>query len=54
MKNLLKSGLLSFLVGFAGAAYSQDGTIYPLETPKEPRAILLGTGSVENQPAPET
>lgn len=32
----------------------QDGTIYPLETPKEPNAILLGTGGVENQPSSET
>jgi acetyl esterase/lipase len=36
------------------SALAQDGTIYPLETPKEPNAILLGTGGVENQPAPET
>jgi acetyl esterase/lipase len=54
MKNILKFGLFIFLVGFGHAAFSQDGTIYPLETPKEPRAILLGTGTVENQPAPET
>ena len=54
MKNILKFGLFLFLVGFGHAAFSQDGTIYPLETPKEPRAILLVTGSVENQPAPET
>jgi acetyl esterase/lipase len=33
---------------------AQDGTIYPLEAPAEPNAILLGTGGVENQPAPET
>lgn len=34
--------------------FAQDGTIYPLETPKEPNAISLGTGSVKDQPAPET
>jgi acetyl esterase/lipase len=33
---------------------AQDGTIYPLETPKELNAILLGTGGVENQPSSET
>jgi len=33
---------------------AQDGTIYPLEAPKEPNAILLGTGSVKDQPAKET
>jgi acetyl esterase/lipase len=33
---------------------AQDGTIYPLEAPAEPNAILLHTGGVANQPAPET
>jgi acetyl esterase/lipase len=33
---------------------AQDGTIYPLEAPKEPNAIPLHTGGVENQPASET
>ncbi len=33
---------------------AQDGTIYPLESPDEPNAILLGTGGVDNQPAPES
>lgn len=33
---------------------AQDGTIYPLEAPEEPRAIPLGTGGVEDQPASET
>src|SRR6188768_3469637 len=35
-------------------AQAQDGTIYPLQAPAEPNAILLGTGGVEGQPAPET
>lgn len=43
---------LIILISFQG--WAQDGTIYPLETPEEPRAILLGTGGVENQPASET
>ena len=33
---------------------SQDGTIYPLEAPNEPNAILLGTGGVDDQPASES
>lgn len=39
---------------FVEITMAQDGTIYPLSTPAEPNAILLGTGSVENQPASET
>lgn len=35
-------------------AYAQDGTMYPMDAPAEPNAIKLGTGSVENQPEPET
>lgn len=54
MTNLLKSGFLAFFLAFSLQALAQDGTIYPLETPAEPNAILLGTGGVENQPAPET
>ena len=34
--------------------HAQDGTSYPLEAPAEPNAIPLGTGGVEDQPAPET
>lgn len=34
--------------------FAQDGTIYPLEAPTEPNAIPLNTGSVNDQPAPET
>ena len=51
---LTKSAILASLVAFAASALAQDGTIYPLETPAEPGAIPLGTGGVENQPAPET
>lgn len=54
MTNLLKSGFLAFFLAFSLQVLAQDGTIYPLETPAEPNAILLGTGGVENQPAPET
>ncbi len=34
--------------------FGQDGTIYPLDPPQEPNAILLGTGSVKDQTAKET
>lgn len=39
---------------FAFNTFAQDGTIYPLEAPKEPNAIPLGTGSVKDQPAKES
>ena len=45
--------LVSFLIITTFAA-AQDGTIYPLEAPKEPNAIPLNTGDVDNQPASET
>lgn len=51
----IKKGISSlFLLIFSVAVTAQDGTIYPLETPKEPNAISLGTGGVDNQPAAET
>ena len=45
---------LAILLVFAAAARAQDGTIYPLKALAEPNAILLGTGGVEGQKAPET
>lgn len=54
LKTLLKPTFLLFLFCLAFNAKAQDGTIYPLENPNEPKAILLGTGGVENQPAAET
>lgn len=49
-----KTSMLSFLLFFSSFAMAQDGTIYPLQAPAEPNAILLGTGGVEGQKAPET
>jgi acetyl esterase/lipase len=49
-----KTAFFASLFVFAASASAQDGTIYPLETPEEPNAILLGTGGVEGQKAPET
>lgn len=54
IKKSLKLSFVLFAIAFSKVASAQDGTIYPLETPKEPNAIPLGTGGVENQPASET
>jgi acetyl esterase/lipase len=51
---LLKSAALACLVTFAASAFAQDGTIYPLDAPAEPNAILLHTGGVKDQPSPES
>ena len=52
--NLAKTSILVILLVFTTSAMAQDGTIYPLEAPAEPNAIPLGTGGVDDQPAPET
>ncbi len=53
-KYLTKASFLLFFMIIAQSAMAQDGAIYPLETPEEPNAILLGTGGVNDQPASET
>lgn len=56
-KNYLKPLKLILFLGvqwFFSMSYAQDGTIYPLEAPNEPNAILLGTGTVEDQPSKES
>jgi acetyl esterase/lipase len=50
----MKKLYILLLSCLAWTASAQDGTIYPLEAPKEPNAIPLNTGSVKDQPAPET
>lgn len=52
--HLTKTTIFTSLLVLAVSAMAQDGTIYPLEAPAEPKAILLGTGGVDDQPAPET
>lgn len=43
------------LVCLNGAAtFAQDGKMYPIEAPKEPNAIALNTGGVDDQPAKES
>lgn len=54
LANTAKTFVLATLLAFSAPAVAQDGTIYPLEAPDEPNAIPLGTGGVEDQPAPET
>ncbi|GAB2545584.1 alpha/beta hydrolase [Rufibacter soli] len=51
---LAKRFLLAALLFSSATAMAQDGTIYPLKAPAEPKAIPLGTGGVEGQKAPET
>lgn len=51
---MIKISPLAALLAFAASAFAQDGKIYPLETPAEPNAIVLGTGGVEGQTAPES
>lgn len=48
----MKKLLVVLLSCLTFTTIAQDGTIYPLETPKEPNAIPLNTGSVKEQPAP--
>lgn len=50
----IKTSLFICLLAISTSLFAQDGTIYPLEAPAEPNAILLGTGGVDNQPSPET
>ncbi len=52
----LFSGLsvLGFVCLFSATVIAQDGKMYPMEAPKEPGAIPLNTGGVENQPAKES
>lgn len=38
----------------SAAALAQDEKMYPMDAPKEPGAIPLGTGGVENQPESES
>jgi len=42
------------VLALAVTAAAQDGTVYPLDAPAEPNAIVLGTGGVKDQPASES
>jgi acetyl esterase/lipase len=54
MTKLSRFAIFTFFLALSAQTFAQDGTIYPLEAPAEPNAILLNTGGVDNQPAPET
>ncbi|HSK41859.1 MAG TPA: hypothetical protein VK943_18985, partial [Arenibaculum sp.] len=51
---LTRSAVLACLLALGASASAQDGTIYPLDAPAEPKAIALGTGGVAGQTAPES
>ena len=38
----------------SATAFAQDGKMYPIDAPQEPRAIALNTGDVDNQPEKES
>lgn len=44
----------AFLLCTTTTTLAQDGKMYPMDAPEEPRAILLNTGGVEGQPAKES
>jgi len=46
--------VLGFTWLISTATFAQDGKMYPIDAPKEPRAIPLGTGGVADQPAQES
>ncbi|MBV8502330.1 MAG: alpha/beta hydrolase fold domain-containing protein [Paucibacter sp.] len=51
---LLSAGTaLVLLLTPATCAFAQDGALHPLQPPAEPESIRLGSGGVEQQPAPE-
>jgi hypothetical protein len=52
--NLTRTAVLVCLLALATSASAQDGTIYPLDAPAEPKAIPLGTGGVAGQTARES
>jgi acetyl esterase/lipase len=54
IKRLTHAAVLAALLGCATSAFAQDGTLYPLDAPAEPGAILLNTGGVADQPAKES
>ncbi|MDO8302045.1 MAG: hypothetical protein Q7T18_02275, partial [Sedimentisphaerales bacterium] len=58
MHRRLNSFLKLFVLGLVclngAATFAQDGKMYPIEAPKEPNAIPLNTGGVDDQPAKES
>ena len=54
LPNLTRTSVLAGLLALGSPASAQDGTIYPLAAPVEPKAIALGTGGVAGQTAQES
>ncbi|WP_084618409.1 alpha/beta hydrolase [Cellvibrio sp. OA-2007] len=50
----LKILILGLVYLHSAAIFAQDGKMYPIDAPKEPNAIPLGTGGVDDQPAKES
>lgn len=52
----LRVAIAAFSLGALAvlSASAQDATMYPISPPDEPRALPLGTGGVEGQPAEES
>ncbi|MGD8175446.1 alpha/beta hydrolase [Marinimicrobium sp. ARAG 43.8] len=46
--------LMALLMTFSTLVWAQDGKMYPIDAPDEPRAIPLETGGVEGQTASES
>ena len=53
-RSVLKLLFLGLIWLTSTATSAQDGKMYPMEAPKEPGAIPLGTGGVDNQPEDES
>lgn len=53
LKVLLRFWVLGFCLS-GSAIFAQDGKMYPMDAPEEPRAIPLNTGGVKEQPATES
>jgi acetyl esterase/lipase len=49
-----KALILGSMCTLSAAVFAQDGKMYPMEAPAEPKAIPLGTGGVKDQPEKES
>ena len=54
LKVFLKLCVLGLVYLNSAATFAQDGKMYPIDAPKEPNAIPLNTGGVDDQPAKES
>lgn len=54
LKGFLRFSVLSLIALGCTTAFAQDGKMYPMDAPKEEKAIALNTGGVKDQPASES